>query len=91
VSWQGVTPIGFCESGVKISAKVYQNDCLEPVVKPLNQFLFNAKPWIFQQDSAPAHKAKTTQKWLAENVPDFIQASDWRSGSPDLNPLDYEL
>ena len=74
-----------------VSAKVYQNDCLERVVKPLNQTLFNGMPWIFQQDSAPAHKAKTTQKWLAENVPDFIRASDWPSGSPDLNALDYEL
>lgn len=44
VSWQGVTPIHFCESGVKISAKVYQQNCLEPVVKPLNQTLFNGKP-----------------------------------------------
>ncbi|KAF0721301.1 Uncharacterized protein FWK35_00023996, partial [Aphis craccivora] len=42
-------------------------------------------------DSAPGHKAKTTQEWLENNVPNFIKASDWPSASPDLNPLDYGL
>lgn len=27
----------------------------------------------------------------SSNLPDFIKASDWTSGSPDLNPLDYTL
>jgi len=27
----------------------------------------------------------------AENVPAFIGAEDWPSGSPDLNALDYKL
>jgi inhibitor of nuclear factor kappa-B kinase subunit alpha len=47
--------------------------------------------WVFQQDSAPAHKAETTQEWLRTHVPAFISAEDWLSGSPDLNPLDYKL
>jgi len=36
-------------------------------------------------------KAKNTQKWLWRNVPAFISAEDWPSGSPDLNPRDYKL
>ena len=36
-------------------------------------------------------KAKTTQEWLRRNVPAFISAADWPSGSPDLNPRDYKL
>ena len=40
--------------------------------------------------SAPAHKAKT-QEWLQRNVPAFISAEDWPSGSPDFNPLNYKL
>lgn len=60
-------------------------------MRPLNTSLFNGKRWVFQQDSAPAHKAKTTQEWLRQHVPEFIEASDWPSGSPDLNPLDYRL
>jgi hypothetical protein len=27
----------------------------------------------------------------AGNIPAFISAEDWPSGSPDLNPLDYKL
>jgi hypothetical protein len=36
-------------------------------------------------------KAKTTQEWLRRNVPAFISAEDWSSGSPDLNTRDYKL
>lgn len=91
VSYHGVTKLHFCEKGVKTSASVYQ-DMLETVVKPLSETLFqNASDWSFQQDSAPAHKARSTQRWLEINVPDFIKADDWPSASPDLNPLDYKL
>lgn len=90
VSWDGATSVHFCDVGVKTSAYVYQA-MLEKVVKPLNSGMFKGKNWIFQQDSAPAHKAKTTQHWLAKNVPNFIATQDWPSGSPDLNPLDYAL
>lgn len=91
VAYDGVTKLHFCEKGVKTSAKVYQSDVLEKVVKPLNRTLFANKPWIFQQDSAPAHKAKSTQEWLKTNVPEFIFPAQWPSASPDLNPLDYKL
>ena len=39
----------------------------------------NGRPYLFQQDSAPALKAKTTQAWLPDNVPHH-----WRpdSGRP---------
>jgi inhibitor of nuclear factor kappa-B kinase subunit alpha len=60
-------------------------------VKPLNTTVFSGQKRIFQQDSAPDHKAKMTQEWLRRNVPAFISAEDWPSGSPDLNPLDYKL
>jgi inhibitor of nuclear factor kappa-B kinase subunit alpha len=53
--------------------------------------VFNGQKWVFQQDSAPDHKAKMTQEWLQRSIPAFISAQDWPSGSPDLNPLDYKL
>jgi hypothetical protein len=53
--------------------------------------LFNGQEEVFQQESAPAHKAKTTQEWLQRNAPAFISAEDWPLGSPDLNPMDYKL
>ncbi|CAH1400760.1 unnamed protein product [Nezara viridula] len=32
-----------------------------------------------------------SQQLLLKNVPEFISAWDWPSGSPDLNPLDYRF
>lgn len=91
VSYEGVTPLHFCQQGVKVKAQNYQNDILEKVVKPLSTTLFTGRDWIFQQDSAPSHKVKSTQKWLKENLPSFISTEEWPSSSPDLNPLDYAL
>ena len=31
------------------------------------------------------------QCWVEANLPGFIAAEDWPSGSPGLNPLDYCL
>jgi hypothetical protein len=86
-----VIPFHFYEKGAKTSAQVYQEDMLQGIVKPLNTSLFNGQEWVFQQDSSPAHKAKTTQEWLERNVPAFISTKDWPLGSPDLNSLDYKL
>lgn len=90
-SYQGMTEVHFCEKGVKTGAMVYQNTVLDKVVKPLSQTLFKNQHWVFQQDSAPAHKAKSTQQWFRENKIDFIPCGDWPSSSPDLNPLDYAI
>ena len=47
---------------VKIVARNYQRDVLTNVVEPLNQTMFQNRPWVFQQDSVPVHKAKTKQQ-----------------------------
>ncbi|QQP53597.1 Transposable element tcb1 transposase [Caligus rogercresseyi] len=46
-------------------------------------------PYTFQQDSAPAHKAKLVQSWLKKNVPNFWDFNTWPPNSPDLNPSHY--
>ena len=46
--------------------------------------------FIYQQDGAPPHKHKTTQRFL-EGQADFIRAADWPGYSPDANPCDYRL
>ena len=53
--------------------------------------LFHGQNWSFQQDSAPAHKARTTQQWQETNIPNFISTSDWPSANLDLNLLDKKL
>ncbi|CAK1580578.1 unnamed protein product [Parnassius mnemosyne] len=50
-----------------------------------------SRHWVFQQDSTPAHRAKSTQDWLAAREIDFIRHEDCPSSSPDLNPLDYKI
>ena len=44
--------------------------------------------WVFQQDSAPPHRAKDTVSYLKENTPDFISPDEWPVSSPDINPFD---
>ena len=56
---------------------------------PHAKALYGDSYFCFQQDSAPSHKAKATQQWLEENLPDFLTPSDWPASSPDLNPLDF--
>ncbi|QQP51956.1 Uncharacterized protein FKW44_013455 [Caligus rogercresseyi] len=46
--------------------------------------------YTFQQDSAPAHKAKLVQSWLKKICP-TSGASIRAPNSPDLNPCDYYM
>ena len=57
------TPLVFVPSGVKINAATYKELVLEPILEDLGEKMFNNQPFVFQQDGAPAHTAKTTQQW----------------------------
>ncbi|CAF3513559.1 unnamed protein product [Rotaria socialis] len=91
VSYNGKILLKFVEQGVKINAKHYQNEVLTSTLIPNISTLCSDNQWIFQQDSAPAHKTKSTQQWLVENCPDFISSKEWPPSSPDLNPLDFSI
>ncbi len=41
--------------------------------------------FIFQQDLAPAHTAKSTKNWLNDHG---VGALDWPANSADLNPIE---
>jgi len=47
--------------------------------------------FVFQQDSAPAHRARDTIELQRHNTPDFIAPDMWPPNSPDLNPVDYVI
>ena len=73
----GKTPLVFVDQGVKINQEVYRRDILKTVVLLWAQQRFGDVNWTFQQDSASAHKAKTTQYWCRTHFPDFIASSEW--------------
>ncbi len=76
--------------GLKISQKVYQ-EVLENVVKPWIVANYPNGRYVWQQDSAPAHKTAVTQAWCQENFANFWPWAFWPPSSPDCNPLDYAV
>jgi DNA-binding Lrp family transcriptional regulator len=94
--WAGITGNGktslvFIDKGVKVDQVIYRNKILADVLLPWSKQHFGNNHWIFQQDSAPAHKAAKTQTWCREHFPGFISSQEWPPYSPDLNPLDYSV
>jgi len=79
----------FIEEKAKINAEYYINNLLPKLVEDCHDLL--SEDFIFQQDGAPAHGAKTTQEWLGQHCPNFIDKDSWPPNSPDLNPLDYHV
>ena len=82
-----IMPPHIFEVGLKVNTKVYL-DVLKSVVIPWCNQVAGGRPWVWQQDLAPAHKSKETQAWLQECY-DFVSFSHWPPASPDLTPLDY--
>uniref|UniRef100_A0A914X8P7 Tc1-like transposase DDE domain-containing protein n=1 Tax=Plectus sambesii TaxID=2011161 RepID=A0A914X8P7_9BILA len=91
ITSDGRTPLHVFKKGTRITAKVYQQEILEGVLEPWAQQHFADRHWCLQQDSAPAHRAKSVQKWCRDRIPDFIAYEDWPSSSPDLNPMDFAV
>ena len=87
VSREGhIMPPQIFEVGKKVNTKVYL-DVLKSVVIPWCNQVASGRPWVWQQDSAQAHKSKETQSWLQECY-DSVPFSQWPLSSPDLNSLD---
>jgi len=64
---------------------------LQGVVKHISKTLFSGQEWVFQQESVPAQKAKTTQEWLRRKLLAFISTENWLLGSADLKPWTKKL
>ena len=77
----GVWELIRCETS--INAKQYIR-ILETGLLPSIEKLRISQNIIFQ-DNAPAHTAKVTKKWLANNS---IDVMFWPGQSPDLNPIE---
>ena len=62
------------EVSLKVNTKVYL-DVLKSVVIPWCNQVAGGRPWVWQQDSVPAHKSKETQAWLQKECYDFVPFS----------------
>ncbi len=80
MSSAGVGPLCFLKTNV--TAPVYQY-ILENFMLPSADQLFKDADFIFQQDLAPAHTAKSTKSWLND-----FGVLDWPVNSPDMNPIE---
>ena len=77
VSSEGhIMPPHIFEVGLKVNTKVYL-DVLKSVVIPWCNQVVGGRPWLWQQDSAPAHKSKEIQVWLQKECYDFVPFSHW--------------
>jgi hypothetical protein len=63
-------PIVFVSAGERVNADVYQ-DLLRKHVVPWIQRTYPDGNYVFQQDSVPAHTARTTQEFLRETMAEF--------------------
>ena len=71
-------PLNFIDGNVNAQKYIsILNDSLIGFYQPNN---------IFQDDSAPAHRAKTVKDFLREHQ---IETLEWPSNSPDLNPIEH--
>src|SRR3984885_12817431 len=83
------TQIHLTELGVKINGAYYL-DCLLsekllPDIRDCSEY------YAFQQDGAPAHRARETVELPTRETPDFIPPNLWPPNSPDLNPVDCKI
>jgi inhibitor of nuclear factor kappa-B kinase subunit alpha len=90
VSVLGCTALVFIEPGVKINGDYYRDVLLSQNLLPAIREM-SGDFYIFQQDSAPAHRARETVELLQHSTPGFISPLDWPPNSPDLNPVDYKI
>uniref|UniRef100_A0A8C6XQK8 Tc1-like transposase DDE domain-containing protein n=1 Tax=Naja naja TaxID=35670 RepID=A0A8C6XQK8_NAJNA len=82
MSSAGVGPLCFIKS--RVNAAVYQ-EILEHFILPSTDELYGDADFIFQQDLAPAHTAKSTKIWFNDRG---ITVLDWTANSPDLNHIE---
>ncbi len=70
-----------------INQVTYQEQILTPMLDAIDE-KFGDEPYIFMQDGAGPHRAKTTQTIIHSRDIDFIEAESWPGNSPDLNIIE---
>jgi len=71
VSKIGCSPLFFAESGVKVDGRCYREVLLKQQMLPVMHHIAG-DTYVFQQDSAPTHRARDTVQLLQQDSPEFI-------------------
>ena len=90
ISKLGCTDLIFVDPGVKINGAYYRDVLLSKQLLPVMREV-SGEFFVFQQDNAPAHRARDTVRLLEQATPAFIPPELWPANSPDLNPVDYRI
>jgi len=86
----GCTHLIFVDPGIKVNGCYYRELLLSQQLLPAI-WQVSGDFFVFQQDSASAHRARKTIKLLQWEMPAFISPNLWPPNSPDLNPVNYEI
>ena len=84
-STAGTRQIHLCEGRMN---QVTYKEVLEQHLLPSARKLYpncNSSNWIFQQDNAACHTAKSVTTWMERK---HIRIMSWPAQSPDLNPIE---
>jgi len=65
ISFDHKMPLSFFERGIKINSKYYQESILTPVFELFDD-MYGSGNWVLQQDSAPSHSSRDTQKFIQD-------------------------
>ena len=96
ISASGRSGLHVFPTDAKVDAVEYQycmDQCLLPAIEDPEYLFPDGVPdqWVYMQDGAPGHRAKSTTDWLREKLPNGCKLNDgvkWPAGSPDLNPIE---
>ena len=86
-SWYGTGRIYLCEKMVNAEEylKILDTRLIPSIKDQIETFNLNPEDVIFQDDSAPCHRAKRVKTFLNLKK---IKVLDWPGNSPDLNPIE---
>ena len=86
----GCSELFFVDPGVKVDGRYYRDMQLKQQMLPVMRRIAG-DVFVFQQDSAPAHRACETVQLLQQQTPGFVSPDLWPPNSPNLNPVDYRI
>ena len=87
VSKLGVTDLIFIYPGAKVNGAYYRSVLLSQQLLPVMRDV-SGDFFIFQQDSAPAHRARDTERLLAQLQHLLYFTGSVAAKQTDLNPVD---